>query len=69
MDPKLAALGEVIEPEDCATCALDALDAGRFLALPHPRVGESFARKAADYDAWLRRTAPRVRRIRGQIGS
>ena len=69
LDPKLAALGEVIEPEDCATCALDALDAGRFLALPHPRVGESFARKAADYDAWLRRTAPRVRRIRGQIGA
>ena len=64
-DPELAAvLGEVVEPEDCATCALDALDAGRFLALPHPRVGESFARKANDYDAWLARTSQRLRRMR-----
>jgi NAD(P)-dependent dehydrogenase (short-subunit alcohol dehydrogenase family) len=64
-DPALAAaLGEVVEPEDCATCALDALDAGRFLALPHPRVGESFIRKATDYDAWLFRTSQRLRRMR-----
>ncbi len=65
VDPALAAaLGEVVEPEDCATSALEALDAGRFLALPHPRVGESFARKAADYDAWLARTSQRLRRMR-----
>jgi NAD(P)-dependent dehydrogenase (short-subunit alcohol dehydrogenase family) len=65
-DPALAAvLGEVVEPEDCATSALDALDAGRFLALPHPRVGESFTRKANDYDAWLSRTSQRLRRMRG----
>ncbi|MGZ8745901.1 MAG: SDR family oxidoreductase [Mycobacterium sp.] len=64
-DPELAAvLGEVVEPEDCASCALDALDAGHFLALPHARVGESFARKASDYDAWLSRTAQRLRRMR-----
>ena len=64
-DPALAAaLGEVVEPEDCARCALEALDAGRFLALPHPRVGESFARKATDYDAWLSRTSQRLRRMR-----
>lgn len=64
-DPALAAvLGEVVEPEDCAACALDALDAGRFLALPHPRVGESFARKATDYDAWLARTSQRLHRMR-----
>jgi len=64
-DPALAAvLGEVVEPEACAACALDALDAGRFLALPHPRVGESFARKATDYDAWLSRTSQRLRRMR-----
>jgi NAD(P)-dependent dehydrogenase (short-subunit alcohol dehydrogenase family) len=65
VDPELlAALGEVVEPEDCATCALEALDAGRFLALPHPRVGESFARKAGDYDAWLARTSDRLRGMR-----
>jgi NAD(P)-dependent dehydrogenase (short-subunit alcohol dehydrogenase family) len=64
-DPELlAVLGEVVEPEDCATCALEALDAGQFLALPHPRVGESFARKANDYDAWLARTSERLRRMR-----
>jgi NAD(P)-dependent dehydrogenase (short-subunit alcohol dehydrogenase family) len=64
-DPELAAvLGEVVEPEDCATVALLALEAGHFLALPHPRVGESFARKASDYDAWLSRTSQRLRRMR-----
>jgi NAD(P)-dependent dehydrogenase (short-subunit alcohol dehydrogenase family) len=64
-DPALpAVLGDVVEPEDCAAIALAALDAGQFLALPHPRVGESFARKAADYDAWLSRTSQRLRRIR-----
>lgn len=66
-DPELvAALGEVVEPEDCVTCALESLEAGRFLALPHPRVGESFARKANDYDAWLTRTSQRLRRMRNR---
>jgi NAD(P)-dependent dehydrogenase (short-subunit alcohol dehydrogenase family) len=53
-------LGEVVEPEDCARQALDAAAAGRFLALPHPRVGQSFLRKATDYDAWLQRTNQRL---------
>jgi NAD(P)-dependent dehydrogenase (short-subunit alcohol dehydrogenase family) len=67
-DPELlAALGDVVEPEDCATCALEALDRGHFLALPHPRVGESFARKANDYDAWLSRTSARLGRMRATI--
>lgn len=63
-DALLAALGDVVEPEECAVSALAALDAGRFLALPHPRVGESFRRKAEDYDAWLDRTAQRLERMR-----
>lgn len=62
----IAALGEVVEPEACADAALAALDEGRFLALPHPRVGDSFLRKATDYDAWLARTADRLRRMRGE---
>lgn len=67
-DPDLvAALGEVVEPEDCAIAALAALDEGRFLALPHPRVAESFRRKAEDYDAWLQRTAQRLRKMRGEV--
>lgn len=56
----LAVLGEVVEPEDCARQALEAAAAGRFLALPHPRVGDSFLRKATDYDAWLERTNKRL---------
>jgi NAD(P)-dependent dehydrogenase (short-subunit alcohol dehydrogenase family) len=69
-DPELAAiLGEVVEPEDCATCALEALENGNFLALPHPRVGESFARKANDYDAWLARTSQRLGRMRAATGT
>jgi NAD(P)-dependent dehydrogenase (short-subunit alcohol dehydrogenase family) len=59
-----AVLGDVVEPEDCAASALDALAAGRFLALPHPRVGESFARKGAGYDEWLARTSRRLTAMR-----
>ena len=40
-------LGDVIEPELCADMTIDALRNGHFLVLPHPRVGESFLRKAA----------------------
>ena len=57
-------LGDVVEPEECAAIALDALAAGRFLALPHPRVGDSFARKGADYDAWLAKTSRRLSAMR-----
>ena len=62
----VARMGDVVEPEVAAAAALASLDEGRFLALPHPRVGESFARKAEDYDAWLERTAGRLRRMRGE---
>jgi NAD(P)-dependent dehydrogenase (short-subunit alcohol dehydrogenase family) len=61
-----AALGDVVEPEACAAEVLDAMRAGRFLALPHPRVGESFARKAAGYDEWIAGTNRRLRRMRGE---
>ena len=64
-DPVVANIGEVVEPELCADMALDAMATGRFLVLPHPRVGESFARKAGDYDRWLDGTNRRLRRMRG----
>ncbi len=60
------ALGEVVSPELCAEMAFDAMGEGRFLVLPHPRVGESFARKANDYDRWLDGTNRRLRRMRGE---
>jgi NAD(P)-dependent dehydrogenase (short-subunit alcohol dehydrogenase family) len=59
-------LGDVIEPELCADMTLDALRNGHFLVLPHPRVGESFLRKAGDYDRWLEGTNRRLRRMRGE---
>jgi NAD(P)-dependent dehydrogenase (short-subunit alcohol dehydrogenase family) len=62
----IAMLGEVVEPELCASMTLDAMAEGHFLVLPHPRVGESFLRKATDYDVWLERTNGRLRRMRGE---
>jgi NAD(P)-dependent dehydrogenase (short-subunit alcohol dehydrogenase family) len=67
VDPDVVAqLGDVLEPEDCAKQTLLAAEEGRFLVLPHPRVGESFLRKAQNYDAWLAKTALRLRRMRGE---
>jgi hypothetical protein len=42
-----------VEPEAVADAALDALAAGRFLALPDPKALEFFQGKAMDYDRWL----------------
>jgi NAD(P)-dependent dehydrogenase (short-subunit alcohol dehydrogenase family) len=58
--PDGGALGEVLMPEDVAGTVIESMDAERFLILPHPRVGDSFLRKATDYDAWLRRTRDRL---------
>ena len=59
-------LGEVVEPEDCAEQVVTALEEGHFLVLPHARVGESFARKATDYDAWIESTNRRIRKLQGE---
>lgn len=45
--------GSTLEPLDVADILFEALDAGRFLALPHPEVATMFARKAGDHDGWL----------------
>jgi len=60
--PEDGALGEVLMPEDVASDVIAGLAAEQFLILPHPRVGESFRRKAADYDAWLDGTRRRLLR-------
>jgi NAD(P)-dependent dehydrogenase (short-subunit alcohol dehydrogenase family) len=59
--PDGGALGEVLMPEDVAGTVIEAMAAERFLILPHPKVGDSFLRKATDYDAWLSRTRDRLR--------
>lgn len=59
--PMLAAAGErgfladgALEPAVVAGAVLEAVHDERFLILPHPEVREYFARKASDYDRWLR---------------
>ena len=64
--PVVSNIGDVVEPELVADLALDGMAQGRFLVLPHPRVGESFLRKAGDYDRWLEGTNRRLRRMRGE---
>ena len=65
-EPLIANLGDVVEPETVADMALAAMADGTFLVLPHARVGESFQRKAGDYDRWLAGTNRRLRRMRGE---
>ena len=52
-------------PEHVAGTVIEAMAAERFLILPHPKVGDSFLRKATDYDAWLSRTRDRLRGVSG----
>jgi len=46
-------LGQMVEPDDAASCCLDALREGRMFAFPHPEVETYVQRKAADPDRWL----------------
>jgi NAD(P)-dependent dehydrogenase (short-subunit alcohol dehydrogenase family) len=55
--------GAVLEPEQVAAAALEAIAAERFLVLPHPEVLGFFRRKAADYDRWL----AGMRRLQGRL--
>ena len=43
----------VLEPELVADACIEAIQAERFLVLPHPEVETYFQRKASDYDRWL----------------
>jgi NAD(P)-dependent dehydrogenase (short-subunit alcohol dehydrogenase family) len=45
--------GALLEPEEVADIVVEAIDAERFLILPHPEVLTFFQRKALDYDRWL----------------
>jgi short-subunit dehydrogenase len=47
--------GRVISPEEVAIAAVDALEAGRMLALPHPEVARMEQARAGDRDGWLMR--------------
>jgi NAD(P)-dependent dehydrogenase (short-subunit alcohol dehydrogenase family) len=63
--PAAGAIGEMLLPEDVAATTVDAMEGDEpFLILPHARVGESFRRKAGDYDAWIARTGDRIASMR-----
>jgi NAD(P)-dependent dehydrogenase (short-subunit alcohol dehydrogenase family) len=59
----VAAAGELLAPEVVAAAALAAVEAERFLVLPHPEVLEYLRRKGADYDRWL----AGMRRLRREV--
>jgi NAD(P)-dependent dehydrogenase (short-subunit alcohol dehydrogenase family) len=50
----VAGVDGMLEPDDVADAVVAALEAERFLILPHPVVADYFRRKADDYDRWLR---------------
>lgn len=52
-----------LEPDQVAEIVLQGVRDEKFLILPHPEVAEYFARKAADYDRWLKG----MRRLRANI--
>jgi hypothetical protein len=65
--PDADALGEILTPESVAETVYAAMTGEEpFLILPHARVGESFVRKATDYDAWIERTRGRLERMRAE---
>src|SRR3954449_7584020 len=59
----VTAAGAVLEPEQVAAAALEAIAAERFLVLPHPEVLTFFQRKASDYDRWI----AGMRRLQGRL--
>ena len=49
----VATAGDMLDAITVADVLLDAIEAGRFLALPHEHVGQMYAQKATDPDRWL----------------
>ena len=49
----VAGAGEMLDPLAVAGVLLDAVEEGRFLALPHPQVDDMQKGKALDRDRWL----------------
>ena len=45
--------GDMMDASDVADSLLDAIEQGRFHALPHEQVGQMYAQKASDIDRWI----------------
>ncbi len=52
-DGGVAGVDGMIEPEEVADCAVEAIAEERFLILPHPTVARYLQHKASDYERWL----------------
>ncbi len=50
----VASIDGMMEPEPVADACLAAIEAERFLVLPHEQVLEYMRRKTGDYDRWIR---------------
>jgi len=48
-----AGLEGVLSTEDVVAATIKGIAEERFLILPHPRVAEHYAKKAAHHDRWL----------------
>lgn len=51
--PSGAGLDGIMSAEDVAAIALDGVEEGRFLILPHPEVSTYFSNKAQNYERWI----------------
>ena len=51
--PEAAMAGAALGAEETAAAALDGVEAGRFLILPHPEVADFARRRAEDLDRWI----------------
>jgi hypothetical protein len=49
----VAGVDGMIEPEEVADCAVEAIGEERFLILPHPMVEKYLQHKVSGYDRWL----------------
>ena len=56
-----------VTPDHVADCVVEAVQAERFLVLPHPEVGEFFQFKTQDYDKWLHNFAHVNSRIQKRL--
>lgn len=63
-EAEVVASGRILEPAEVADAVLDAIQANRFLVLPHPEVHEFEQMKVADRDRWL----AGMRRLLARIG-
>ncbi|MDE4139380.1 MULTISPECIES: SDR family oxidoreductase [Rhodobacterales] len=53
LENSVASVDGLLEPEDVATACAEAIEAGKFLVLPHPKVESYMRAKTADYDRWI----------------